>query len=286
MELAKGLVESRKVPVFMLNGAVGGTRIDQHQRNPENDEDLQTIYGRMLWRLRQARMTHGIRAVLWHQGESDQGSAGPDGGYGWESYQRYFVDMAAAWKQDFPNIQHYYLYQIWPNSCSMGGGNGDMLREVQRTLPRLYSNMDILSTLGIEPAGPCHYPLTGWSKFAEMVQPLIERDFYGLKPIEALTAPNLQQARYTGASKNLIALEFDQPMVWDDSLAGEFYLDGVKGLVAAGSVSDNVVTLKLKEASAAQKITYIKEMSWSQDRLLTGENTMAALTFCDVPIGQ
>lgn len=31
------------------------------------------------------------------------------------------------------------------------GLSGDVLRERQRTLPRLYSNMEIMSTLGIQP---------------------------------------------------------------------------------------------------------------------------------------
>ena len=153
MELAKRLVASQKMPIFIVNGAVGGTRIDEHQPTPENHADLKTIYGRMLWRVQQARLTHGIRAVLWHQGESDQGSDGPDGGYGWETYQRYFLDMSAAWKQDLPNIQHYYVFQIWPNACSMGGGHGDMLREVQRTLPRLYSNHGHHADAGDQTAG-------------------------------------------------------------------------------------------------------------------------------------
>ena len=104
MELAKRLVESQKVPIFIVNGARGGTRIDQHQRNDENPTDLDTIYGRMLWRVKEARLTHGIRAIIWHQGENDQGAAGPDGGYGWETYQRYFVEMSADWKRDFPNV--------------------------------------------------------------------------------------------------------------------------------------------------------------------------------------
>jgi hypothetical protein len=284
MELAKRLVESQKIPIFIINGAVGGTRIDQHQRNPQNPEDLGTIYGRMLWRVEQARLTHGIRGVLWHQGESDQGSDGPDGGYGWETYQRYFVEMSAAWKQDFPNIQHYYTYQIWPNSCSMGNGHGDMLREVQRTLPRLYSNMDIMPTLGIKPPGGCHYPLTGWAEFARLVQPLIERDFYGKVPTTSITAPNLKQAYYTSAAKDEIALELDQPVVWADALASQFYLDGIADKVASGAVSGNVVTLRLKEASAAKKITYLDEMSWSQERILIGKNGIAALTFCNVPV--
>lgn len=286
MELAKRLVKSQKMPVFIINGAVGGTRIDQHQRNPENHEDLRTIYGRLLWRVRQAKLTHGIRAVLWHQGESDQGAQGPDGDYGWKTYQQYFVEMSAAWKEDFPNIQHYYVFQIWPNSCSMGNGHGDMLREVQRTLPRLYSNMDIMPTLGIKPPGPCHFPLIGWTEFARLIQPLIERDFYGKAPTDSITAPNLKKAYYATSANDAIVLEFDQPVVWKDSLNREFYLDGAKGKVASGAVSGSVLTLKLKEASAAKKITYLKEMSWNQQRLLYGENGIAALTFCNVPISK
>ncbi|MBC8875769.1 MAG: DUF2341 domain-containing protein [Planctomycetes bacterium] len=284
MELAKRLVESQKVPIFIVNGARGGTRIDQHQRNDENPTDLETIYGRMLWRVKQARLTHGIRAVIWHQGENDQGAAGPDGGYGWETYHRYFVEMSADWKRDFPNVSRYYVFQIWPNACAMGGGNGDMLRERQRTLPHLYSNMDIMSTLGIKPPGPCHYPLKGWSQFATLLQPLIERDFYGRKVNGPITPADLKQTYYTSAAKDAIALEFDQPVVWKDSLVSEFRLDGAKGNVTSGAVSGNVITLKLKEPVQAGKITYLDETAWSQDRLLIGKNGIAALTFCNVPV--
>ena len=286
MELAKRLVESQKMPIFIINAAVGGTRIDQHQRNPTNATDLTTIYGRMLWRVQQAKLTHGIRGILWHQGENDQGADGPTGGFGWETYQPLFVEMAAAWKQDFPNVQHYYVYQIWPNSCAMGGreGSGDMLREKQRTLPELFSNMSILSTLGVRPPGGCHFPQVGWSEFARMVQPVIERDHYGKVPAASVTAPNLRQAAYAGGVKNTITLEFDQPVVWNETLAGQFYLDGEKDKVASGSVAGNVLTLKLKEASAATKITYLMEIIWSQDKLLNGANGIAALTFCNVPI--
>jgi hypothetical protein len=49
-------------------------------------------------------------------------------------------------------------------------------------------------------------------------------------------------------------------------------------------VSGNVLTLRLKDPSAARKITYLKEMSWSQERLLVGGNGIAALTFCNVPL--
>jgi hypothetical protein len=285
MELARRLVENHQMPICMINGAVGGTRIDQHQRNPDNHEDMTTIYGRLLWRVDQARLTHGIRGVLWHQGENDQGADGPTGGYGWETYRQYFIDLAAAWKQDYPNIQHYYLFQIWPKSCAMGiDGSDNRLREVQRTLPSAFSRMSIMSTLGVEPPGGCHYPAAGYAEIARLICPLLERDNYGKIFTTWITPPDLKRAYYASDPQDEIAMEYDQPVKWDNALVSEFYLDGESGKVASGTVSGNVVTLKLTAASPAQQLTYLDSKSWSQSRLLRGENGIAALTFCDVPI--
>jgi hypothetical protein len=159
-----------------------------------------------------------------------------------------------------------------------------MIREIQRTLPRLYSNMGVMSTLGIRPPGGCHFPLAGWSEFARLIQPLIERDSYGRKFAGSITPPNLRRAYYANRTKDSVALEFDQPVLWTDVLADQFYLDGEKGRVASGTLKGNVLTLKLKEPSTAGRITYLKESAWSQEKLLTGTNGVAALTFCDVPV--
>jgi len=283
MDLARSLVESQKIPICVLNGAVGGTRIDQHMRNPANPTDKETIYGRMLERVKQARLTHGIRGVLWHQGEADQGADGPDGGYGCETYQQYFVDMSAAWKQDMPNITHYYLYQIWPNSCSQGGTrHSDKLRDVQRCLPRLYSNMRVMPTLGIKPEGYAHYPAAGYAEMARLMVPLVERDNYGKVLDKPITAPDLQRAYYTSGKLDEIALEFDQPMVWSHALISEFYLDGKEGKVVLGTVSGNVVTLKLAAPASAKSVTYLVDRKWDPKNLLHGQNGIAALTFCEV----
>ena len=220
------------------------------------------------------------------QGQSN--APGPSGDYDWKAYEDYFVAMSAAWKQDFPNLQHTTVFQIWPNSCSMAGstGAGDHIREIQRTLPRLYSRMSVMSTLGIQPPGGCHFPLLGWAEFARLIQPLIERDHYGKVPAASITPPNLVRAKFTTAAKDTIALEFDQPIVWTDALVGQFYLDGEKDKVAIGTVSGNVLTLTLKEPTAATKLTYLKETAWSQDKLLLGTNGIAALTYCDVGISK
>ncbi len=286
MELAKRLVASQQIPICIINGAVGGTRIDQHQRNEADPTDLTTIYGRALWRVQQAGLTHGIRGILWHQGENNQGSASPAGDYDWKSYQDFFVELSSAWKQDFPNVQHYYVFQIWPNACSMSGnsGCGNMIREIQRRLPRLYSNMSVMSTVGTKPPGGCHFPLAGWSEFARSIQPLIERDNYAKVFTQSITPPNLKQAGYTSAKQDEIALEFDQPVVWTNSLVSQFHLDGQAGKVISGNASGNVLTLKLTSAASAKTITYLDEKTWSNENLLYGQNGIAALTFCEVPL--
>jgi hypothetical protein len=284
MALAERLVESQKVPVCIINGAVGGSRIDVHQRNHADPTDVTTIYGRLLWRVQQAKLTHGIKAVFWHQGENDQGADGPTGRYGYETYRQFFVDMAAGWKTDYPNVRQFYVFQIWPKACAMGvNGSDNKLREVQRNLPTLFSNLHVMSTLGIQPPGGCHFPVEGYAEFAKLIGPLVERDFYGKKATASITAPNLKRAAFSAKGDELV-LEFDQPVKWDDKLVSEFYPDGEKGKVASGSAAGAVVTLKLKAPSNAKTLTYIDSATWSQDRLLSGTNGIAALTFCDVPV--
>ncbi len=285
MELGRRLVESEKLPICLINGAVGGTRIDQHQRNDADPTDVSTIYGRQLWRVQQAKLTHGIRAVLWHQGENDQGADGPTGGYGFETYRQYFVDLTASWKEDYPNIQHYYAFQIWPKSCAMGiNGSDNRLREVQRNLPNLFSNMSVMSTLGIKPPGGCHYPAAGYAEFARLLAPLIERDLYRRKFNEPIAPANLKRAAFKNSQRDELTLEFDQPIVWSDELATQFHLEGEPKQVTSGSANGKTITLKLKTPTQSKTVTYLDSANWNPNNLLYGANGIAALTFCEVPI--
>lgn len=285
MELARRLVESQKIPICIINGAVGGTRIDQHQRNPDDPTAADTIYGRLLWRVQEAKLTHGVRGILWHQGENDQGADGPTGGYGWETYRQFFVDLTAAWKEDFPNIERYYVFQIWPKACAMGVNDSDnKLRDVQRTLPSLFSNLSVMSTLGIKPPGGCHFPKEGYAEFARLICPLLETQIYHRTLAGPATPPNLRRAIFSSDKRDELILEFDQSVAWSEGLTTQFYLDGAARQIAAGSATGNRLTLKLNAPSQASKVNYLDSAAWSPNNLLYGQNGIAALTFCDVPI--
>jgi len=199
--------------------------------------------------------------------------------------------MSAAWKQDFPNIQHYYIYQIWPSGCNMGGTNaGDMLLEAQRTLPSLYSKMRIMSTLGIvsksSGRGLCHFDLEGYTQLAKLMSPVLEQDNYGLDRTKVLTAPNLRRAYFSNAAKSEITMEFDQPMAWKEECKAWIELDGKTAPISAGKVSGNSIVLQLSAPSDAKTIAYVSGKSWDgkPERLLYGTNGIAALALSGVPV--
>ena len=285
VELGKMLIETHKIPICIINGAQGGTRIDQHQRNEADPTDVSTIYGRLLWRLQQAKLTHGVRAVLWHQGENDQGESGATGTFGWVNYQDYFLRMTAAWKQDYPNIKHYYTHQIWPGACGARSVENDRLRERQRQLPEQFSNLSVMSTLGIRPGGGCHFPAEGYAAMAKQLFPLVNQYNYGAKSKTSVTAPDIKSVSYAGARKDEIKLVFDQDVKWNEDIIGRFDLDDDSAQVTAVGGSGRIITLKLAGPSVAKSLSYVRGGKWRQeDAIIRGSNDIAALTFCEVPI--
>lgn len=68
------------------------------------------------------------------------------------------------------------------------------------------------------------------------------------------------------------------------SLVSHFHLDGEANQVVTGSENANQISLKLKGPTKSKTVTYLDSASWNPDNLLYGENGLAALSFCDVPI--
>ncbi|MEI6655875.1 MAG: DUF2341 domain-containing protein, partial [Verrucomicrobiota bacterium] len=291
MALARNLLETYGIPICILNGAVGGTRIDQHQANPADHSaagSRYSIYAKLITRVAAAKLTHGIRGVLWHQGEADGSNWGGNLDWDYTYYQQNFLDMSAAWKQDMPNLRYYYLFQVFAKGCGTSGTfTSDMLREVQRTLPRFYGgNMTVMPTLAFPTGANCHFNIPDYEKMGLSMAPLLARDMYGVVPAAALNGPNLQHAWFTTAAHNEIVLEFDLNMAWNNLSSANFFLDRVGGKVTSGSATGKIVKLQLNGASTALTIAYVVDQYWdaNADNLLKGTNHLAALSFYAVPL--
>ena len=88
-----------------INGAVEGTSVWSHQRNESSPTDVNSIYGRLLWRAEQAGVADTVRAIIWHQGESD--SITPYG-----DYLAAWTAMHNGWLMDYPNLEGAYTFQV------------------------------------------------------------------------------------------------------------------------------------------------------------------------------
>ncbi len=289
MRLAKLLIQKYKVPICIMNGGVGGTSIQQHQRDDIQPEKPVNIYGSLLYRMQKSKLANSTKGIFWYQGESNTGNL----------YFENFSAIYQDWRIDYPNVEYVYVVQIH-HGC--GTGDNSSVREIQRQLPKTFSNIRIMSTNGLPGHDGCHYTVAGYNQLAEWLFPLVERDYYGSIPTENIDAPNLQQAYYTSSQKNEIDLLFgpaNQNLVFPNDtiiqnvnvrLKDYFALDGIFEQVLSVKVIGDTIRLKLNTPGKAQKITYLTELNYLninstfQGPYIRNSKGIGALSFYNVPI--
>lgn len=253
--LSKNIVDHYGVPALVLNGAFGGTKIEEH---------VNTLAAILTTRAERAGVKDKVRALFWHQGESSSDSTG------WANYPARFDALYHIWKNAYPALEKIYVFQIRPG-C--GSDYISELMEVQRRIPERYPDIHVMSTTTLPGHiyDYCHYFIEGYKAMAACGFALLARDFYGSTDTVGITPPNILSVDYVTGMHDELELVFDQPVVWTD-ISGEgytgwaclrdyFYLDGEWGNVASGyEVRDrNAIRLKLKAPSAAVSLTYLPD---------------------------
>lgn len=261
------LTEQHGVPVGIINGAVGGTRIEEHLRTDPSGGGLGTIYGRLLYRTEKAGATENVRAILWHQGEGNAD-------WSYHNYTDDFTVLYTSWKEDYAGLERIYLFQIRPG-C--GGDYQAELREVQRDLSTHFPDVEVMSTVGLPDHDGCHYHYNGYTTMAEWVALLAGRDFHASTDTAHIRPPNVMEARYSDDTFTRIVLLFDRLVLWPADTLGVsmkeyLYLDGMSGLIDSGYASADtpVVVLRLTSPYHALNVTYLP------NRYYTGTETTYA----------
>ncbi|MES2629405.1 MAG: sialate O-acetylesterase [Bacteroidota bacterium] len=282
LKTARWIVDNMKVPVAVINGAVGGTSIDQHQRYAANPYDLGTIYGRLLHRVTAAGLKNSIRAVWWHQGESDAilGRTGA-------AYSALFTSLKASWQLDFPTTERYFTFQI-RQGCGNNPNNVLAIMEAQRQLAK--GNVHIVSTNGAnQNTDNCHFPYAqGYELFADRLIKQVQVYLYGAVSPQDMNAPEILTAKLV--AYNLIELTFTNitslTMFCDPTAGADFKLEGAGAgtAVLTGVALSNKIYLALSGApKLPSTISYVGHQGSGMPFLRTlGGN--AALSFASVPV--
>ena len=105
IRLGRMLVDKYQIPVAILNGARSGMPIAFFGRNDQQPEDLDSNYGRLLWRARRAGLDKSIRGMIYYQGESDVAELA-------HSHPNGFLELFRDWQQDYPSTEKYFIYQL------------------------------------------------------------------------------------------------------------------------------------------------------------------------------
>lgn len=249
LKMARMLVESRQIPLGILNGARGGQPISYFQRDDAFPTNPATNYGRLLQRARAAGVDQAAIAILYYQGESDGANAlGHHDGW---------IALHEDWLQDFPSVQRTYVTQI-----RLGCGDPSMQTlEVQRHFADEIPAVSVMSTTGLDGHDGCHFAYgEGYEELGTRYAGLLLRDLFGGQASPDIDAPNPKRAFFSKADQTEITVEMrdaSSTLAWGAGAEANFSLVGSQAVVSAGSASGSKVVLTLSASGAgATGLTY------------------------------
>jgi len=306
MELMRLIVEKYQVPVCIINGGSGSSSIEENMLYPERPS-LETSFGRLAYRVNQAGLKDQVKAIFWHQGETNsnyqQDVSKP--GEAYKIYAENFDILYNDWKRIYTGLEKIYLFQLHPG-C--GGEYQSEMREIQNQIANSYEMIEIMSTTGVVGHDGCHFSYEGYCEFAKRIFPLVSRDFYGEKPDLTPTPPKLVNSRYT--AKNEITLEFDQKITLEEKLEvngkthdlkDQFFFskvengEKVSGIIESMRIENEHLILQVKEGVVYKYITYLPNKCYLNTEdvyegpWIFGVNKIGALSFdkreIDIPAG-
>ena len=275
LRMARQLLDTYGIPIALINGAKGGEEITYFQRNDSNPSDIQTNYGRLLWRAQQSSVQNNVRAMLWYQGESD----GPDV----TGHENGFTALHSDWNADFPSLEKIFIFQV-----RAGCGSPTVaLRDLQRRLPDLLPDVVVMSTTGIDAHDGCHFPyFNGYKTIGENIYPLIARDLYGSPNTQDIDPPNIQSAYFSNPANTEITIVMRDPddtLTLEAGIENDLQLEASAVTITGGSVNGNTLILSLSgDATGATGITYDSPMG--NGNWVVNANGIGMLDFYNVPI--
>lgn len=289
MRLARLLTDSLQVPVCIINGSRYGTTISAHLPNQNNRTDLNTIYGRLLYRAQRAGVASAAKAMFWYQGESNADTS-------FQSYASMFQQLYNHWKSDFSGINRVFVIQTRPG-CILGAAYAfhQQIREVTRQLPSTYSDVTLMSTVGLNNFDGCHFLSTGYNQLGTHLYFLVQRDVYGQSQPANIDPATPLSATFVDASNSLLAVKMSGPVIWPSLFNGHdlknYFYTNVAGVnIVNGWTSNDTVFLQLSAPAFINGLTYLPGVYYNgtstiyQGPWLLNTRGIGALSFAGFPV--
>lgn len=242
------MVSQQNIPIAILNAAHGGQEVGFFQRDDANPENLNSNYGRMLYRTRQAGLSGGIRGAFFYQGEADFDSA--------SAHELGYRELRADWKRDYPSLRNTFVFQV-REGCGVTRFEVD-LRDAQRRLADRFADTTILSSNGLNSHDGCHFGFTGgyevlgFNTFGQ-----VQRSLYG-GPSANVDPPNPASVQLVGTNQlKLTFRSVGDTYTFQSGAQADFKVIGAPITVTGGAVTGNELLLNLSgNATSATRLNY------------------------------
>lgn len=303
VELQRYIYQRDSIPTAVINGAVGSTDIATHLiRIGTEPDNLNTLYGRLLYRTRKAGLANRPLVMIWRQGEAEAANNS-------DTYPQQYARLYDNWQQDYTKLRRVYMAQlnILPDPSPTRAGS---IRDFQRQITSLYPNHVPIATVGLPGYQGLHYDEPGYRLFGLELYRMIARDLYKSTDTSNVGSPNLRKLFYSKPDYTEITMEFEpgQRMKWPgDSVitnpkTGRTYTQrmtdfiytnyptGESGLIQSVSEQGNKLVLTLARSTTAQTLTYLpssyqdNQLGYYAGPTIRNERGVRALTFQSVPI--
>ncbi|HNF72139.1 MAG TPA: sialate O-acetylesterase, partial [Chitinophagaceae bacterium] len=225
LALATTLMKKYQMPIAIMNGAVGGKPITYFQRNENDPLSQQSSYGRLLKRVREAHCENAIRAIIWYQGEQDAANH--------LSEQNYFDSLKTlyhAWKQDFPNTEQVYVFQIRAG-CNQQKDDVKRIQEAQRRFCETYADATCLSTGAGKQSSIdlCHFTFTkGYALLAAQLARQMQIQLYHERYTPTVFSRSVRGAYLLNEHDVDLVCDYSVPCKADIAVCNDFYIEDYK----------------------------------------------------------
>lgn len=297
--LGEAIQKAVQIPVGFINGAEGGASIGQlSDRNAANPTDLNTFYGRMLYRTQWAGAQQQVKAIFYRQGEAEAGSSTVN-------YAADFDRLYRMLRQDYGPVPRLYVGQL--NLLTSGSAGAGALRDFQRRLPEIYPDgVSNIATVGSVGYDGLHYDLPGQQQMGYEQARQVLREQYASGESERVNSPNVRQV-FQNSRNDTLTVVFESAMqlrwpadstvlkngqTYTRRLIDVFLADGQTGRFSGGRAEANRIYLALREPATVQTLTYFPPFySGAPDGFYTGPTLknqlgLRAFTFDRYPVAR
>ena len=282
LSLARQIVDKHQVPVAIFNGAHGGKELSFFQAPMDYQTNLSSNYGRLFYRIKKAGLQENIRSVFWSQGERN---ALPSIASTKEEYMGQFLSLKNAWYNDYPNIEHIYLFQT-RNGCGRPIENVMRIKEAQRQLAFDDKRIHCIPTANLQQfSDNCHFDYEdGYQEFGKRLFDLVDRDIYAADSNSDLEAPMIIDAYLLDPLT--LAVETNARTLMLNGPISDFEIENNSNTeITEVIVSENKIIISLSNAiEEGATISYFAQEEGEEGTFIENDRGIELLCFHQYPI--